>query len=101
MAGRDGDRPLNCEERLMILLGLKTLEDLNRVLSEPPDEKALETMGPPEELYAEDWKQDRADDAEIGQHEMETGQSEGSHRLPALSEWLRGARKNRLHQFTG
>jgi hypothetical protein len=86
MTETNENRPLNCEEGLMRLLGLKTLEELDRVLSEPPDEKALETMGAPEELYAEDWKQDRADDAEIEQHEMETGQSEGTEALFATKD---------------
>ena len=85
MAGRDGGRLFNFEERLMILLGLRILEELDRVLSEPPDEKVLEIMGSPCELYAEDWKQDRADEAEIEQHKMETGQA----REPKLCSLLK------------
>lgn len=75
------DRPLNCEERLMRLLRVKSLKELNRVLSEPPDEKALETMGPPDDLYREDWMQDRADDAEIAQGEMQAGKKDGTEAL--------------------
>jgi hypothetical protein len=39
------------EVRLMRLLNLKSLSDLNRVLSEPPNEQSLQEMGPPDELY--------------------------------------------------
>jgi hypothetical protein len=51
MAEMDEDRHLNCEEHLMRLLGLKTLEELNRVLSESADERVLETMEPLYDLY--------------------------------------------------
>lgn len=70
--------PSNYEQRMMKLLNVKSPDELNRVLSEPPDERVLEEMESPNDLYAEDWKQDRADEAEIEHHEMETGEKDGT-----------------------
>jgi len=77
MAETGEERALNVEESLMHLLRVKTLAELNRVLSEPPDEKVLEVMGPPDAIYTEGWKQDRTDDAEIEQHAIEAGKKDG------------------------
>ena len=74
------------EKRLMTLLKVPSLDELERVLSEPPDELALEEMGPLDELYAEDWKQDRADEAEIEQGDMKAGEKEGMEALFVTKE---------------
>ena len=63
MASKDQNIPLNVEQRLMRLLGLKSLDELNRVLSEPPNEQILQEMGPPYELYELEWEDDVIDNA--------------------------------------
>lgn len=73
-AARDRTRPLNVEERLMLLLGVKSLEELNRVLSEPPDESALETMESPYDLYDLEAEDDLIND---GLYEIENSEKEG------------------------
>jgi hypothetical protein len=71
MAKEDQEKPLNSEEHLMRLLGLNSLSELNRVLSEPPNEESLQEMGPPDELYELEWEDDLVDSAiwEIEQSE--------------------------------
>lgn len=63
MASKDQNIPLNVEQHLMRLLGLKSLDELNRVLSEPPNEQSLQEMGPPYELYELEWEDDLIDSA--------------------------------------
>jgi len=63
VASKDQNIPLNVERRLMRLLGLKSLDELNRVLSEPPNEQSLQEMGPPYELYELEWEDDLIDSA--------------------------------------
>jgi hypothetical protein len=63
VASKDQNIPLNVEQHLMRLLGLKSLDELNRVLSEPPNEQSLQEMGPPYELYELEWEDDLIDSA--------------------------------------
>lgn len=51
MTKENQEKPQSEELRLMRLLNLKSVADLNRVLSEPPNEQSLHEMGPPDELY--------------------------------------------------
>jgi hypothetical protein len=63
VASKDQNIPLNVEQRLMRLLGLKSLDELNRVLSEPPNEQSLREMGPPDDLYELEWADEVIDNA--------------------------------------
>lgn len=63
MAKKDKQKLLNTEEHLMRLLDLKSVDELHRVLSEPPNEQSLQEMGPPDDLYDLEWEDDLIDSA--------------------------------------
>jgi hypothetical protein len=75
MAKEDQEKPSNYEARLLRLLNLKSLADLNRVLSEPPNEQSLQEMGPPSELYELEWEDDLVDSA---LDEIERAEADGT-----------------------
>jgi hypothetical protein len=75
MAKEDQEKPQSEEARLMRLLNLKSLADLNRVLSEPPNEQSLQEMGSPDELHELEWEDDLIDSA---LYEIERAERDGT-----------------------
>jgi hypothetical protein len=75
MAKEDQEKPSGYEAPLMRLLNLKSLADLDRVLSEPPNEQSLQEMGPPDELYDLECEDDLVDSA---LHEIERAERDGT-----------------------